>query len=176
MSEAFHRAGIRGIHHVHRQLKAVCTLVQPEYRPVFDKIIKVMELQLILQELSQDAPKQFQASSVSSGEQSYEPCDLTTFVQAVAPVCNEAELSFLHNLQNVEQSIRMFEQMKQFQNLSESTRPEDFMMQFMNPGQQKIFKQFDEFYSKQVQNNQEVPYGSNESSFFTGDYESGKNH
>lgn len=147
MSEESQKAGIR---HIHKQMKAVCSLIQPEYRTVFDKIIKILELQLILQELTQEETHRcFQASSIPSEEQARTPCDLTTFIRTVAPVCNENELSFLHNLQNMDQSFRMLEQVQQLQKFSKDTRPEDLMMQFMTPGQQKTFQQFDAYYSKQ---------------------------
>lgn len=145
MSEKSQKAGIR---HIHKQMKAVCSLIQPEYRTAFEKIIKILELQLILQELTQEDTQRFQASSIPSGEQNYTPCDLTTFIRAVAPVCTEDERAFLHTLQNTEQTFRMLEQFQQIQNVSKDTRPEDLMMQFMTPGQQKAFQQFDAYYSK----------------------------
>lgn len=146
MPEESKRAGIR---HIHKQMKAVCSLIQPEYQAAFDKIIKVLELQLILQELTQENPQRFQASSVPSEPQAHTPCDLTTFIRAVSPACTENELAFLHTLRNTEQTFRMLEQFQQIQNISKDTRPEDLMMQFMTPGQQKTFQQFDAFYSKQ---------------------------
>lgn len=146
MSEESPKADIR---HIHKQMKAVCSLIQPEYKTGFEKIIKLLELQLLLQELTQENAPCFQASSISSGEQSRTPCDLTTFIRAVAPVCNENELTFLHSLQNTQQTLRMLGQFQQIQNISKDTRPEDLMMQFMTPGQQKTFQQFDAYYSKQ---------------------------
>lgn len=150
------------LHHIHRQMKAVCSLIQPEYKAAFDKLIKILELQLILQELTQEDTQCFQASSISTQEQARTPCDLTTFIRAVAPVCNESERAFLHNLQSTEQTFHLLEQFQQIQTFSKDTRPEDLMMQFMTPGQQKTFQQFDAYYSncaKQSKNDQEVPHG-----------------
>ena len=169
MSEESPKTDIR---HIHKQMKAVCTLIQPEYKNVFNKTMKLLELQLILKELTQKETPQFQASSISHGAQV--SCDLASFVRAVAPACNETERTFLRNLQNIEQTLRMAAQLKQFQNDSKTVRPEDLMIQFMTPGQQKTFKEFDQFYSAQGETEQEVPHGSSESSFFTGSYESGK--
>lgn len=157
MSEEYQKADIR---HIHSQMKAVCKLIQPEYQNVFNRIMKFLELQLLLQDLSRQDTQQFQASSIASGEQSHPPFDLTAFVRAVAPVCNESERTFLRNLQNAEQTLHMFEQIKQIQSYPNEVRPEDLMMQFMTPGQQKTFKEFDQFYSNQVIKNQEVPHGS----------------
>ena len=139
MSEENQKTDVR---HIYKQMKAVCSLIQPEYQAVFHKLTKILELQLLLQELAQENPRQFQASSISASEQTRTPCDLTTFIRTVAPTCNEAERSFLHTLQNTEQTIRMLDQVKQFQNFSKDTKPEDLMMQFMTPEQQKTFQQF----------------------------------
>ena len=139
MSEKNQKTDVR---HIYKQMKAVCSLIQPEYQAVFHKLTKILELQLLLQELAQENPRQFQASSISASEQTRTPCDLTTFIRTVAPTCNETERSFLHTLQNTEQTIRMLDQVKQFQNFSKDTKPEDLMMQFMTPEQQKTFQQF----------------------------------
>lgn len=139
MSEKNQKTDVR---HIYKQMKAVCSLIQPEYQAVFHKLTKILELQLLLQELAQENPRQFQASSISASEQTRTPCDLTTFIRTVAPTCNEAERSFLHTLQNTEQTIRMLDQVKQFQSFSKDTKPEDLMMQFMTPEQQKTFQQF----------------------------------
>ena len=139
MSEENQKTDVR---HIYKQMKAVCSLIQPEYQAVFHKLTKILELQLLLQELAQENPRQFQASSISASEQTRTPCDLTTFIRTVAPTCNEAERSFLHTLQNTEQTIRMLDQVKQFQSFSKDTKPEDLMMQFMTPEQQKTFQQF----------------------------------
>lgn len=161
MSEESQKTDVR---HIHRQMKAVCPLIQPEYQHTFHKVMKFLELQLVLQELTGDNTQRFQASSVSSGpEFRHRPCDLTAFVRAVAPVCNEKERAFLSSLQNTEQTIRMMEQVRQFQSVSREIKPEDLMMQFMTPGQQKSFQEFDRFYSSQEpkqQKDQEVPHGS----------------
>lgn len=139
MSEKNQKTDVR---HIYKQMKAVCSLIQPEYQAVFHKLTKILELQLLLQELAQENPRQFQASSISASEQTRTPCDLTTFIRTVAPTCNETERSFLHTLQNTEQTIRMLDQVKQFQSFSKDTKPEDLMMQFMTPEQQKTFQQF----------------------------------
>ena len=139
MSEENQKTDVR---HIYKQMKAVCSLIQPEYQAVFHKLTKILELQLLLQELAQENPRQFQASSISASEQTRTPCDLTTFIRTVAPTCNETERSFLHTLQNTEQTIRMLDQVKQFQSFSKDTKPEDLMMQFMTPEQQKTFQQF----------------------------------
>ena len=139
MSEKNQKTDVR---HIYKQMKAVCSLIQPEYQAVFHKLTKILELQLLQQEMAQENPRQFQASSISASEQTRTPCDLTTFIRTVAPTCNEAERSFLHTLQNTEQTIRMLDQVKQFQNFSKDTKPEDLMMQFMTPEQQKTFQQF----------------------------------
>lgn len=157
MSEESQRADIR---HIHRQMKAVCSLIQPEYKTTFNRVMKFLELQLLLQDLTREDPHRFQASSISSEEHDRKPFSLADFIKAVAPVCNENERAFLRSLQNTEQTMRMFEQVKQFQNYSKEVRPEDLMMQFMTPGQQKTFKEFDHLYSKQELKNQEVPHGS----------------
>lgn len=145
-------------------MKAVCSLIQPEYQHSFHKVMKFLELQLVLQELTRQDAARFQASSVSHEEQnSRSPCDLAAFVRAVAPACNENERAFLRILQNAEQTFRMMEQARQLQNVSRELRPEDLMMQFMTPGQQKSFQEFDRIYSGQKPNNQqnqEVPHGS----------------
>lgn len=161
MSEESQKTDFR---HVHRQMKAVCSLIQPEYQHTFRKIMKFLELKLVLQELTDEDTQRFQASSVSSGAQyRHKPCDLAAFVRAVAPVCNEKERAFLGSLQNAEQTLRMMEQARQFQNASRELKPEDLMMQFMTPGQQQSFQEFDRFYSSQElkqQKDQEVPHGS----------------
>lgn len=157
MSEESQKTDIR---HIHRQMKAVCSLIQPEYKTTFNRVMKLLELQLLVQDLTREDSHRFQASSISAGEQSRSPCSLADFIKAVAPVCNENERAFLRSLQNTEQTLRMFEQVKQFQNYSKDVRPEDLMMQFMTPGQQKTFKEFDQLYSNQGLRNQEVPHGS----------------
>lgn len=152
MSEESPKTDIR---HIHNQMKAVCTLIQPEYKNIFNKTIKLLELQLILNELSEKEKTQFEASSISRGTQT--SCDLASFVRAVAPACNETERTFLRNLQNIEQTLRMAAQMRQLQSDAKTVRPEDLMMQFMTPGQQKIFHEFDQNY--QEHKDQEVSHG-----------------
>ena len=146
MPETSTKAGIR---HIHKQMKAVCSLIQPEYRAGFEKIIKILELQLLLQELTREDTPRFQASSVPSEAPARSPCDLTTFIRAITPTCNENERAFLRSLQNTEQTFHMMEQVQHVQAISKDTSPEELMMQFMTPGQQKIFQQFDSYYAKQ---------------------------
>ncbi|MDD7388669.1 MAG: hypothetical protein PUG60_03235 [Lachnospiraceae bacterium] len=161
MSEESQKADIR---HIHRQMKAVCSLIQPEYRHTFHKTMKFLELQLLLQDLTREDSTRFQASSITQTESdSRSPCDLAAFVRAVAPVCNENERTFLRTLQHADQTIRMLEQARQLQNASGKMQPEDLMMQFMTPGQQKSYQEFNRIYSGQKpdnQQNQEVPHGS----------------
>ena len=151
MSEETQKADIR---HIHRQMKAVCTLMQPEYQPAFRKLMKFLELQLILQDLTREETSRFQASSVYSRQETRSPCDLTAFVRAVAPVCTENERAFLRSLQNTEQTLHMLEQVRQFQNISKDTNPEDLILQFMTPGQQKTFREFDRYYSNSYEKHQ----------------------
>lgn len=108
------------IRHVYKQMKAVCSLIQPEYQAAFHKLTKVLELQLLLQEFTPKGAQTFHASSISTSEENGElkqtPFDLTAFIRAMTPVCSEKERSFLHTLQNTEQTLRLLEQVKQFQN------------------------------------------------------------
>ncbi len=134
------------IRHVYKQMKAVCSLIQPEYQTAFHKLTKVLELQLLLQEFTPKGTQTFHASSISASEEGGEPkhipFDLTAFIRALTPVCSEKERSFLHTLQNTEQTLRMFEQVKQFQTFSKDMTTDELMMQFLTPEQQKIFQQF----------------------------------
>lgn len=145
MSKASQNSDLR---HIHSQIKAVYTLIQPEYKSGFKRMAKFLELQLILQELSEESSSAFQANSVSK-EQPVE-FDLTDFVRAVAPSCTKEECNFLQQLQRTQQTIHMFQQMQTIQNLSSDASPENLMAEFLTPSQKKAFQQFEAAYSEQT--------------------------
>lgn len=140
--------GNRDFHHMHRQLKAVCTLIQPEYRPFFNRMIKLLELNFLLDDLAPERSQPFHASSVEEPSD-YTPCDLTTFVKAVAPECSRSELDFLNQLQSTSQRIQLFDQLLRMGPTFQENSVNSLLQQMMDPSQQKMFQEYQAAFSSQ---------------------------
>ena len=129
--------------HMHRQLKAVRELTLPQYRPAFHKMIKVLELWQIMDELSQVREPVFRASSVAAAQTAPAPCSLSDFIEAIDSSCTPQERSFLYQLKQIQKNSRIIQQFLKLQENGAETRPESAFLSFLTPEQLKTFHRFD---------------------------------
>lgn len=127
--------------HLSTQLEAVNELLQPEYRIILQRMVKLLQIRQLMSEISPSSRGTFHISSVPSSDQ-HRSCDLQTFIRAVSPVCNDAERNFLYQLQNTRQTLQMMETLQTIQNMGGEQSSENILFNFLTPTQQSMFRQF----------------------------------